>query len=429
MKTRTFISSSWLRPLGVSALLGLAGSAWAATDVQVWYSLNDHNQQQFEQLVKQFNNTQKDVRVKTRAFATENDLDAALSLSTAEDRPQVVQLPEVSGLDDVATRSYIVPLHQALNQSALKNTAWFLPAENSFMRDTRGQLVALPLMAEIPVMYYNIDAFKKAGLQPTQPARKWSDLQAQLVTLANNGSRHCPLTSDQPVSINLENLAAVNKQVYGSNQNQAGFKFDIMYVRHLSTMISWVRSKIMVHPSQGPQSPTRFANGECAVFLSNSGNIGQFAEQKNLDFALTGLPYYPQVTATPGNPFVTGTGLWLTQQKPDQLKGSLAFMNWLAQPEHAAQWYQQTGYLPLTKDAFTSTTAAYYAPLGEWHDMVAIYAQRPDATTKGFKINNYHQIRAMFNNTLQSALDGQQPAMTALQTAAAEANKLVKQKN
>ncbi|AQS52298.1 glycerol-3-phosphate ABC transporter substrate-binding protein [Paenalcaligenes hominis] len=415
-----------------SALAGLVStSAWSATDIQVWYSLNAHNKKVFEQLVKDFNKQQKDIAVKTRAFDSQNDLDAALSLTAEKERPHVVQLPEVSGMDDVATRAYIQPLYQALNKTTAKNTKWFLPSENNFMHDAKGRLLALPFMAEIPVMYYNIDAFKKAGLTPTQPSRSWQDLQGQLVTLANNGSRRCPLTSDQPVSINLENLAAVNKQIYGPGvgKGKAGFNFDTMYIRHLSTMISWVRSEILVHPSQFVQSPTRFAEGECAVFMSNSGNIGQFADQRRLDFAVTGIPYYPQVTATPGSPFVTGSGLWLTKghgAAADQ--ASAEFLAWLAQPEPAATWFQKTGFLPLTQEAFANTGADYYKNLGDWRSLVAVYSQKPENTARGFKIKNYHQIRAMFNTTLESALEGKQPAMTALQSAAAEANKLINAK-
>ncbi|HHU95479.1 MAG TPA: extracellular solute-binding protein [Alcaligenaceae bacterium] len=433
MNTQSLLNPKHFGRTVFAAVAGLAFScsAWAATDIQVWYSLNDQNKKVFEQLVKDFNKQNKDAQVKTKSFSSEADLDAALSLTSDKDRPHLVQLSEMSSLDEVAARPYIWPLYQALAKNPVKNAKWFLPAENNFMHDAKGRLLALPLMAEVPVMYYNVEAFKKAGLTPTQPSRAWLSLQEQLVTLANNGSRSCPLTSDQPVSINLENLAAVNKQFYAGSDNQAkaGFNFNTMYIRHLSTMISWVRSEIMVRPSFGPQSPKRFASGECAVFLSNSGNIGEFAAQKKLNFSVSGIPYYPQVTAVPGNPFVTGSGLWLTKgHSAEYDKASTDFIGWLAQTENAAKWYQSTGYLPLTHEAFNATDANYYNSLGEWRNLVAVYGQKPENTTRGFKVNNYHKIRAIFNTTLENALDGKQPAMTALQTAATEANKLIKQK-
>ena len=424
------VSRTLLPLLGTALFLSASSAAWAATEVQVWHSLSDHNKKTFEKLVSDFNRSQSDAKVQLRAFKNPEALDQALSSAADKKRPNLFQMGEMSGMDDVAQRAYVLPAHTLLAKSGIKTSDWFLPAANNFMHDTQGRMVALPLMAEIPVMFYNVDAFKKAGLSPAEPARAWHDLQAQLVTLANNGSRRCPLTSDQPVSINLENLAAVNKQFYaGGPKGKTGFEFDAMYIRHLSTMISWVRSEIMVGPEFGHQSVERFANGECAVLLSNSGNIGQLSNDAKVNYSLAGLPYYPEVTAQPGNPFVSGSGLWATKgHDAEQDKATTEFMTWLASTPVAASWYQATGYLPLTKAAFAETKDRYYRDMGQWQGLVATYAQSPENTTRGFKVKNYHQIRAMFQQTLTTALEGKQPAMTALQTAATQANKLANTK-
>src|SRR3546814_2837498 len=103
-------------------------------------------------------------------------------------------------------------------------------------------------------------------------------LQVQLVSMANKGSRHCPLTTDLPVSINLENLAAVNNQLFASSENglkgkgEPSFSFDSTYVRHLSLMISWVRSEIMVKPEFGVRSVERFASGDRKSTRLNSSH-------------------------------------------------------------------------------------------------------------------------------------------------------------
>src|SRR3546814_15439792 len=86
--------------------------------------------------------------------------------------------------------------------------------QNTFARDSKGRLVAFPYMVDVPVMYYNVDAFKKADLKPAVPRRAWSGLQDQLVTLANNGSRNCPLTSDQTVSNNQFGRASCRERVW-----------------------------------------------------------------------------------------------------------------------------------------------------------------------------------------------------------------------
>ncbi|MFW7343642.1 extracellular solute-binding protein [Pollutimonas sp. H1-120] len=416
------------------AMLLTSMAASAATEVRVWHSLSPYNKEVFESLVKDFNRDQKEVTVKLKAFGSEEEIEAALDAAKKrDDRPQLVQLDDDRAPDEVAGRSYIQPLHALLAKYPIKDAKWFLSEQNTFARDSKGRLVAFPYMVDVPVMFYNIDAFKKADLKPTVPQRAWNGLQDQLVTLANNGSRNCPLTSDQPVSINLENLAAVNNQLYASNDNglkaksKPAFSFDSMYIRHLSLMISWVRSELMVKPEFDSVATKRFAGRECAVLLSTSGNLGYFKNSKKLDFAISGLPYYPQVTQKPGNPFVGGSALWVTAgQSKDSDAASAQFLAWLAQPKRAAEWYQNTGFLPLTEQAFAQTDNGYYKDLGDWKQLVAANAKNPGANSRGFRIDNYPQIRAMFHATLEKALSGNQPAPTALNTAAVEAGKLMR---
>lgn len=266
-----------------------------------------------------------------------------------------------------------------------------------------------------------------------RPERSWSGLQAQLVTLANNGSRTCPLTSDQPVSINLENLAAVNKQPYTSEGNglkgrgTPAFMFDVMYVRHLSMMISWVRSELMVKPEFNEMATKRFAQGECAVLMSVSGNIGEFRSVSKLNFGVTGLPYYQEITKEPGNPFLSGSALWVVAgQSKESDAASAAFLSFLAQPKQAARWHQETGYLPVTQQAFEATSPSYYKTLDKWSTLVAAHAGTADDLARGFRVKNYPEIRDMFHQQITHALAGNQPAMTTLKTASAEAGKIMK---
>ncbi len=419
-----------------SATVAIAASfgASAATDIRVWHALNPHNADAFESMVNDFNRSQSDVKVRLKAFKSLDEVEKAIAgAKKREDKPHLAQLEE-NWAPENGGRSFVQPLYALLATHPIKNAKWFLSENNAFARDGKGRMVALPYMAEVPVMYYNVDAFKKANLKPLQPERTWSGLQAQLVDLANNGSRSCPFTSDQPVSINLENLAAVNKQPYLSNDNglkgkgAPAFKFDVMFVRHLSMMISWVRSELMVKPEFNTAAAERFAKGECAVLMSASGNLGWFNSASKLNFGVSGLPYYPEVTKQPGNPFLSGSALWVISGQPKETdKATASFLSYLAQPKQAANWYQSTGYLPLTQQAFDETGKSYYRNLDQWPTLVSAYAGAPGESSRGFRVKNYPEIREMFHKQLIQALAGNQPAMTALKSASSEAGKIMKQ--
>ena len=418
-----------------ASFLGASGLVYAATDIQVWVSLNPYNKKAFEDLVKDFNKSQSDVQVDVKSFDTVGDIEKALEgKSKGKNAPSLVQLNDTRAPDNVAKRAYIQPLYTLLAKYPIKDAKWFLSDDNTFLRDAKGRLVAFPYMVDVPVMYYNVDAFSKAGLTPSVPARSWKGLQDQLVTLANNGSRKCPLTTDEPVSVNLENLGSLNNQPYTSGNNglqakaSPSFQFDLMYVRHLSMMISWARSELLVKPELGAQSVKRFSDRECAVLMSSSSNIGSFKDARGLKFGVSGLPYYPEVTPKPGNAFVGGDALWaIAGQSAEQSKAAAQLLAFLARPANAAQWYQSTGFLPLTEQAFQQTEKSYYKSMGEWEQVVSAYSKAQVSTARGFRVKNYPKIKAMFKETLDTALSGGQPAVTALKYASSEAGKIMRE--
>lgn len=417
----------------VAALAAASSPAWAA-DITVWHALNPHNSGAFEKLVKQFNRQNSDVSVRIQSFKSPEQLDAKLAGVSKGQGPNLVQLDARRSPDAHDGNTNVKPLHSLLAKYPIKNIKWFVHSENGFARDDKGRLMAFPYMAEVPVMFYNVAAFKKAGLNPPAPQRAWSELQGQLVDLANKATRYCPATSDQAVSINLENLAAVNNQFFTGNHNGKSkavpsFEFDTVYVRHLSLMISWVRSELMVRPEHDGDAITRFTDNECSVLLTESGHLGAFRDVRSLDFGISGLPFYPQVTKKPGNPFVDGAAFWLTDgQTAEQEKAVAQFLVWLAQPENAATWYQETGFLPLTEQAFSDTGPSYYKSLGDWRNLVAVYNQKPAVTASSFRIRNYPKIREMFHDTLRRALSGEQSAPTALRAASSQAAKLMNER-
>src|SRR5690625_6497907 len=51
-----------------AAAMGVASTAWAATEIQVWHALNEYNADVFADLVKKYNRSQSDVKVVLQDF-------------------------------------------------------------------------------------------------------------------------------------------------------------------------------------------------------------------------------------------------------------------------------------------------------------------------------------------------------------------------
>ncbi|MCD0504811.1 extracellular solute-binding protein [Bordetella petrii] len=439
---KTSQSTGLARALGASrrvwvfgAAMVAAGAAHAAdVDIQVWHTLNGPNKAEFEKLTKRFNKEQKDVSVELRHFETEQALlQAGTAAIKKKQGPNLVQLPDNRSPEVVSEHKAILPLYQLLAKYPIKDLNWFLPTTSSFTRDGKGRLLAFPWMAEVPIMFYNMSYYKKAGLDPNKPARTWADLQGELLKLRDVANIECPYASSDQVQVHLENLAPVNKQLFTTNDNglssgkaKPAFKFDTLYMRHVSLMVSWKRSLLFTAHSDNNQSDQLFAKGQCAVLTSGSGAAGLFMNTRSLSFGVAPLPYYTQATPDAGSPFVSGSALWAIDGHPQaQEKATAQFLAWLAKPVNAAEWHQRTGFLPLTDAAFRASDVSFYDKVPGAHAIIqSMNGGKPLSTSRGFRMANYEQVEAVLNDGLNQALEGKTPPVAALNNAAEQARRI-----
>jgi len=423
------------------AAMAVAGAASAApVEIQVWHTLPDANKAEFEKLAKQYNKEQDQVKVTLRGFDSQAALQQeATAAVKAKKAPNLVQLNDNHSPEVVAEHKAILPMYELLAKYPVKDLNWFVPATSSFIRDGKGRLLAFPWMAEVPVMFYNTAAYKKAGLDPNKPARTWTALQGELLKLRDVADLDCPYASSDQVSIHLENLAPVNNQQFTSNNNgldavtkksaAPAMQFDTLYMRHISLMVSWKRSLLFMAHSADNTSDKLFAKGECAVLTGNSGSFGQFLNTKGLSFGVAPLPYYDQATQTGGQPFVSGSALWALEGRPQaEEKATAQFLAWLSKPVIAAEWHQRTGYLPLTEAAFRASDVSFYKSIPGAQAVVASMSTRPVANSRGFRMANYDRIEPVFNQQLNDALEGKTPPVSALNNAANQARSIATQR-
>ncbi len=433
---RVMIASrrAWVFSLALAAV-GVAHAD--PVQIQVWHTLSGANKAEFEKLAKQYNKEQKDVEVQLRDFPSQEALrQEAAAAVRAKKTPNLIQLADNHSPEVVAEHKAILPLYQLLAKYPIKDLNWFLPDTASFTRDAKGRLLAFPWMAEVPVMFYNTTLYKKAGLNPNQPARTWTDLQAELLKLRDVADIDCPYASSNQVSVHLENLAPVNNQLYASNGNgltaskqATAMQFDSLYMRHISLMVSWKRSLLLTAYSNDNKSNQNFAKGECGVLTAESSAFGNFNNTRGLSFGVAPLPYYDQVTKTAGRPFVSGSALWAMEGKPvAQEKATAQFLAWLSKPVIAAEWHQRTGYLPLTEAAFRASDVSFYDKIPGAQQVVASLRNPIAANSRGFRIANYDRIENVLNVQLTDALDGKTPPVAALNNALGQARNLAAQR-
>lgn len=415
------------------AMLGSALTSAHAVEIAVWHSLSGPNRASFEALVSEFNRQSKGVSVDLTRFASQQALVEAAQKALKGDRakPDLVQLHDTHAPEVIAQHREVMPLHQLLARHPIRDASWFLEKTTSFVRDANGRLLAFPFMAEIPVMFYNLDAYRNAKLDVKKPAQTWAELQSHLLELRNVARFECPYASAQQVNVHIENLAPINDELYLKPENGLGkgknltFNFGTLYMRHLSLMVSWKKTDLLVLSTDDSEPDRAFAEGRCAVLTSTSSALGTLRSAR-VPFGVAPIPFYPQETKTPNAPFVGGGALWvLNGHSAERNKATADFLGYLATPVVAAKWHQETGFLPLTDAAYRAADVRFYDRTPGARDLIETMQKAKNKDSRGFRAPHYPRARAILNTGFNRAINNELPPMSALDEAKVPAERMI----
>lgn len=144
--------------------------------------------------------------------------------------------------------------------------------------------LALPVNAARPLLYYNRDAFRRAGLDPNEAPRTWYDMARTLGALADSG-QPCGYTTAWPSAV----LLAANS---GEFDRQ-------LLVRWVSMLASWQTAGYFSYSGRLDEAEARFASGECALLTASSASRAEMARRARFDLGVAPLPLYEDFGIVP----------------------------------------------------------------------------------------------------------------------------------
>lgn len=411
-----------------------AGSAHAQTEIQWWHAMGGPLGEWVNDLAKGFNDSQKDYKVVPTFKGTyDESLPAAIAAYRAGNAPNILQVYEVGTATMMASKGAIVPVWQLMKDAGLKfDTAAYVPAVASYYTAANGQMLSLPFNSSTTVFFYNKDAFKAAGLDPNKPPTTWPEVTLAAAKLKASGST-CPLTTSWQGWTQLESFSAWHNTAYATRDNGfGGLDARLVFngplqVRHIDNLAKMAQQGLFVYKGRGNVPDAAFISGECAMSMGSSSTYGQLNKVAKFAFAFAPLPYYPDVPGTPQNTIIGGASLWaMSGKKPVENKGVAAFFAYLSQPQVQAASHQRTGYLPTTKASFELTEkSGFYAKNPGTDVAVNQMIRKTTDKSRGIRLGNYVQIRAIEDEELEQVWAGKKSAKEGLDSAVKRGNELL----
>ncbi len=422
--------------LAMSILLA-AAPAWAVVDVQWWHAMSGQLGRQVEKIAADFNATQSGYRIVPiyKGNYTET-VTSAIFAFRSRSQPAIVQVNEIATATMMAARGATYPVYELMHDQAEAFTpAAYLPVITGYYTDTDGNMLSFPFNASTPILYYNKDLFRAAGLDPEQPPKTWPELGIMAQRLRSAGAA-CGFTTSWPSWINVENFSAFHNVPMATRSNGlAGLDATLtvnnpVTVRHIAQLAEWQKTKLFDYSGRGTAAEPRFQKSECGIFLGSSGTRADIIANAKFDVGYGLLPYWPDVAGAPQNSMIGGATLWVLRDRPrDEYKGVAKFFAFLSQPDIQAAWHQNTGYLPITRAAYelTKMQGFYARNPGTDKSIEQITLKSPTQNSTGLRLGSFTLIRDAIEDELEAAFAGRKPAQEALDAAVERGNRLLRQ--
>jgi sn-glycerol 3-phosphate transport system substrate-binding protein len=412
-----------------AALIGLAQSAWAQTELTFYYPIAvggpltkviDGYARQFEQehpgikVNPIYAGNYDDARIKALA-ALKAGQSAPLSVLYSIDLYELIEQDVIVAWDDVATTP--------------DDKAWlkaFYPA--LMMNGTyKGKVYGIPFQRSTIVLYWNKEAFKEAGLDPDRPPANWTEMVQMASKLvkrdaAGNVTRWGVMVPSTGYPYWM--FQAFARQNGQDLMNREGNRTNYANPDVIAALQYWrdlgVKHKVMPEGTvEWGTLRQAFTEGKTAMMWHTTGNLTAVKDTAKFPFGVAMLPASKQR----GSPTGGGNFYLFKKTTPEERKAALAFVKWITAPERAADWSMATGYVATRPDAYATPKLKEYAA---GFPQAVVARDQFEFATPELSTFQTGRVRKLLDDAIQATLTGQKSPADALNAAQAEADKLLR---
>lgn len=414
-----------------------ASPALAVTEIQWWHAMGGANGEKIEEIAAGFNETQDEFKVVPVFKGNYSEtLTGAIAAFRAGQPPHIVQVFEVGTATMMAAEGAIYPVHQLMKDAREPfDPSSYLDAVFAYYTTVDGKLLSMPFNSSTPVLYYNKTAMEKAGLDPNNPPKTWSELAEMSRKMIEAGAVQYGFTTGWQSWVQLENYGAWHNIPFATLENGfGGLDTELLvnsdlHERHIQQMADWQKENVFKYGGRRGEPNPLFINGEAAFLMNSSAYYASVKEGSKQEFGISMLPYYEDVEGAPQNSIIGGATLWVMKGHADKdNEGVAKFFTYLSSPEVQADWHQFTGYVPITKAAYELSKKQGFYEENPGTDVAIkqLTLNAPTPHSKGLRLGNFVQVRDVINGELEAVWAGDKTAKEGLDAIVKQGNALLR---
>ena len=401
--------------------------AWAQTKIEFFFPVPVEGKlaREMTRLVKLYNEGQKEVEVSAVYTGGYDDTKLKAQAAAKAGKPPSVVLMSANFNVDLKLSGDIISLEPMLKADETTRDDYlkdFWPALHAnAMVD--GELYGVPFHNSTPLLYYNVEQFKEAGLEPAKPPRTWAEL-ADTAKKLTKGDRYgflMPAGYDY-LGWLMEAFSMSNGGRYFNEEYGGEVYYDQPSMLGAARFVEDLIFKHKVMPQGVTEAggvSTQFFAGKASMVLLSTGSLSFIRENMKQAYDVAFVPKNVR-NAVP----IGGASLVMfAGQSEDSKKAGWKFIKWLTTAETLGGWSRFTGYFAPRKSAYDKV------------EMKEFIAKNPDAKVAldqlpfakpWFATYQTVAVRKALEDEIQAMMNGKKKADQAVKDAQKKADELMR---
>jgi len=388
-----------------------------------WHSMGGELGKAVTHLVSDFNASQSGIVVEEIYQGSyDESLNKMKASMDSKTGPSLIQVYEIGSrfmIDAKAT----TPIQNFIDAEGYNLSQLEENITNYYTFD--GKLHSMPFNTSNPILYYNKDMFKAAGLDPDKAPSTFEEVMETAAKLTKDGQAGASFAI---YGWFMEQFFANQGSDYVNNGNgrtSAATESMLNNETGVKTLAWWkelVDSKTVLNLGRATADTKKaFLAGQIAMTLDSTASLRGMVDAAAGQFEI-GTGFLPKAAgASDGGVVVGGASLWILNNKPEaEQQAAWEFIKYLAKPETQAYWHVNTGYFPITKKAYEETLVkdnlAKYPQFQTAIDQ--LHASKPTTASTGAVMGVFPEARQIVEGAIEEALTGVKEPQKALDDAA-----------
>jgi sn-glycerol 3-phosphate transport system substrate-binding protein len=416
-------------------------------EISVWHSEVASNLKTLENLVRRFNDSQSEVKVKLAYQGLdEEEITKLVASLGGGDVPAIASLAEIH-TQRLIDSGAVVPVQKFVDAESYDLSE--LDEKNIMYYTLDRTLWAMPYTGAVPLLYYNKIAFREVGLDPEQPPKDLDELREAAEKLLVRDSHGNVTRGGVAIDVTgwyLDSTLEEHDDLFTNNENgRAGRATEVLFNGPTGqAFFQWwrdmVKEGLAINVGQNPTGADTFLTigsnragmcfGSSAALRSVVDVLEGGLQGTEVELGVANLPGVAGGTGLPG---IYGRSFWILKSRPpEEQEAAWKFIKWFMGPEQQAEWYAGSGYLPVNVKAFDQPAAQEIeSKYPQFRTVSELYLAAPSNPAHlGPLLGPFNDIRInIVRPQIEEMLIGDKDPIDAINDAAKESNELLEDYN